>query len=1725
MKKTKSVSPLPKTRTNNKNNSNNTTANKSALNKKNIPNPKSKSNKNIVKNPSRKNSQETNRTQTDSGTVTSIKTASNIDETIRQNRFQCFVCQKPAITQCSKCEEFYYCGVQHQKLDYENHEGICNRLYLQKKHVDHIDQKPNLNRIRSLDQDINDGFNIEEIALRADVQEYMESIPLEGYKVFIENLEEFLVKLRQKKRTECILNLGRENFSISLLSLKELVNVSRNLFSLNKEKYFYSYIIDNLQMAKLYIKQNKVQFAYELLLMCFSIFNSFLNESKYKVFLGDVSANVDIAEVNEIQIEFQQVLNENFTDTKKTDALVDQYKIRANLIMLRELKRRSALLSCLGSLFFNVGDFKHAESCYILYTKLIEMNFGADSLEASNCYFLVGVFYLENRYLKRSIACFMKSKDVRTQNLGYDHLSVSDCHFNIAFILTLTNDLIEAKKVCETTLELRIRSLGENHITIPKCIELLGIINYKEGNLSLAKENLKHAIEMKKSFYKNDKFYEVEKTMKILEFISFVPENTINNNTDRSIPNFDFEWVGASMKSQEKHRPYNEMNNSILKSNKSDSPQQNEKKNRKINFSLPNEDQENKLPTFNLPDSLDLSKSSLSGFNQQNESVDPRKQRPGDKFVPLSESNDNIVLSEIRDSDKKSNVSQQSVKEAKGLQNNRIYELKKRLDELDRNISSDSKTLDGDERLKKSNRSQEENVSPKERFQNRFKKAKQKLDAKKLFAEEKEKDDEAKQKEGSLFNLHIEKKPSEKIIAVNKSVEPHAGSIRTISDNKSVKFNTNLTDIDMLFVYNGKNLKDDEKIAKKDLSDKKVPDLKHPDEDIPIVTTKEKKSTKAETKIKDIEVLSFGSFRNVDNDRNKNESKKIDEIAQSNNENFQKTMEIVNERNKKKNKPLEISKEPDTFLQNLDKSYKDETRKIIDKYRTGSNRSNEFSGDIDTTRENQKLYMNRAKQKLARVNSRRESDHDDDINTSLTQDDINISSNEDAKDNTNIDASNLNLNSTKTGKDIFVIYEDAEQEAKLSDIDNKNNSNIFKSTPRDLDNDEFTKSESKVLANNFGSNLSERVELNKKNIVESDLDFNYDSFNKKKKIDSGSNPFYIPNEGNLLGKKDVTKITSSNNSPQLSVLEKTSMGTSKISNSRVTIAGDAFDERAKRLKKINDARKQKRKDEQDRSINSSILEELEPLKNSNENFQESPIRKRIDYRSESPLDKISEASSYHSQENFSKKRMVDAVEKNVIRSKLDREGDQPKVLKLSGSYNRSTDFDPENNQKKDNEVKNIDVPVPDSKGTDTDRNRNRDSQGQKSPESSKFDFTLKKSKDEFGNDQAQGRKLFDDSDVKRPLSKLDIAQQNSKAGKPGENTKENEKKSPRETSVLKSRLDQQSLAHSRHDSIESKANKFAKLAKNRTEQDAKLKAAELTAKIDQNNKTGSGKGITPEKSSKKKESKLDKVARAMAKKRRRDNELSEITMTQASKEESRMSINTLQQFGEDEILRERNFMKYSSLLMETPGKSKYESEKKIYTDKISPNSFKLDLDKDLQKLKKSDDLNKKRLSSDRDRIKISDRKIIHDTKNPLETPKNDTREVSPYDDSNKKLYDSIEKNMSNYDSESQVSSKSNSRKSKSTKFDKTLAKQRKARERQKKIESDKQDPEKDSINNDDGLQQKYSMFGNTTAKKKPDTTEDDKKYDSQDIKKSSFNNTTKNEVIFDSMPPYANRKE
>lgn len=200
------------------------------------------------------------------------------------------------------------------------------------------------------------------------------------------------------------------------------------------------------------------------------------------------------------------------------------------MLIIKELKKRTSLLSTFATLFNALGNFKATESCYVHYLKTIKVNYGKSSLECSNCFFLMGSFYLTSSspaspHLKKAISCFMACLKIRTGVLPESHTSISDCYYNIGIVLFLArnsnettiehlesiessarnrNGIIDSGTLVERSLNwiwnalaIRVQNCGEENIHVAKIYEVLGLIFMELGDEKNAVEKLRMCLAIK----------------------------------------------------------------------------------------------------------------------------------------------------------------------------------------------------------------------------------------------------------------------------------------------------------------------------------------------------------------------------------------------------------------------------------------------------------------------------------------------------------------------------------------------------------------------------------------------------------------------------------------------------------------------------------------------------------------------------------------------------------------------------------------------------------------------------------------------------------------------------------------------------------------------------------------------------------------------------------------------------------------------------------------------------------------------------------------------------------------------------------------------------------------------------------------------------------------------------------------------------------------------------
>ena len=254
-------------------------------------------------------------------------------------------------------------------------------------------------------------------------------------------LDKNLEELSSDLRKQIVQKFAQFDYESALEISKKLVKISKNMFFHQPRFLFTSYIVDCLLLIKCYFRVNKLKLAEESLDQVWALVDKFYQDNTFKIVKIDKRMLIG-NEQEKIEAYFKSLnVGKAFDDDNiniqadnkpnKNPIYDDNEKLRNSILVVRELKKRTSLLSILASFFYNLGNFKKAEKAYIYYIKLIEANYGLNSMEVANCYYMVGLFYLENNYLKKAMSCLNRCLTLRTRELGAFHTAIADCYHNI----------------------------------------------------------------------------------------------------------------------------------------------------------------------------------------------------------------------------------------------------------------------------------------------------------------------------------------------------------------------------------------------------------------------------------------------------------------------------------------------------------------------------------------------------------------------------------------------------------------------------------------------------------------------------------------------------------------------------------------------------------------------------------------------------------------------------------------------------------------------------------------------------------------------------------------------------------------------------------------------------------------------------------------------------------------------------------------------------------------------------------------------------------------------------------------------------------------------------------------------------------------------------------------------------------------------------------------------
>ena len=318
-----------------------------------------------------------------------------ISQPQKVDKFMCIICNKPTLLCCNDCKIIFYCGLYHQKLHWKVHQNECYR-----ENIESHGQKSLVQDFQTTirSQDLEQLPVYDDQTLLSDSKEYLKLLARNeesqrlnfthetgGTDNKSEKADDIEILLEERRRLlkEIFIAYSQGHINQSILKSKKLVKLSCEIFELTEKLYVYEHIADYLLHAKCLIKDDKFQHARENLIMSSKMAIDHISNSRIDYIRGRDGRAAQF-NYNNLQKDFINFLQDDAITLKKKNEIVNQ------------IKKITNLYSTIANLFYSVGDFNNCEQFYVKYVKIIENNYGGDSFESSNAYFLVGVFYLQH---------------------------------------------------------------------------------------------------------------------------------------------------------------------------------------------------------------------------------------------------------------------------------------------------------------------------------------------------------------------------------------------------------------------------------------------------------------------------------------------------------------------------------------------------------------------------------------------------------------------------------------------------------------------------------------------------------------------------------------------------------------------------------------------------------------------------------------------------------------------------------------------------------------------------------------------------------------------------------------------------------------------------------------------------------------------------------------------------------------------------------------------------------------------------------------------------------------------------------------------------------------------------------------------------------------------------------------------------------------------------------
>jgi tetratricopeptide (TPR) repeat protein len=357
-------------------------------------------------------------------------------------KFLCVLCRKPTLMCCASCKNVFYCSEAHQIQHWNQHMHECV-----------FSEEP------STEKSQDSAFE------GPDISQPFDSVPDNS---LIANEEVYSNKFKNRKEVLTLIALGKS---------AQASNIGRFYFNkvlseYERNQFFdvYELLTDGVLLTKAYITSGELGQARQILMTLVS-----------KIYSHSGSHVVKPA----------------------SSFRPDESRSEKGILTFEDLKLKTSVYSTLAVLFSTCGDNINAEKMYVQYTKLISFHIGPASLESSNCYFMLGLFYQEQKLIEKSIAAFKKSEDIRIETLGDEHESVADCQYNLGLLFKKRENWFKANNCLQKALRIRIKHSGEGSLQVAQVYEAMGSLFIMMKDFKMAEDKLNNCLAIRKNLLKH----------------------------------------------------------------------------------------------------------------------------------------------------------------------------------------------------------------------------------------------------------------------------------------------------------------------------------------------------------------------------------------------------------------------------------------------------------------------------------------------------------------------------------------------------------------------------------------------------------------------------------------------------------------------------------------------------------------------------------------------------------------------------------------------------------------------------------------------------------------------------------------------------------------------------------------------------------------------------------------------------------------------------------------------------------------------------------------------------------------------------------------------------------------------------------------------------------------------------------------------------------------------